>query len=136
MKKFNCLFCGTENNWTYSSSNKYCSNVCQQEHRFKKRIDQWLNEGKDWSLAVPKWVSKHLADVNGYHCSVCNISNWNEKEIVLEVDHIDGNHYNNNINNLRLICPNCHSQTETYKNKNKGNGRHIRLSRYHDNKTF
>ena len=50
------------------------------------------------------------------------------KEINLEIDHTDGNAYNNVPSNLRLICPNCHSQTSTYKNRNKGNGRKLRKS--------
>lgn len=39
---------------------------------------------------------------------------WNNKKLVLHLDHIDGDFMNNELNNLRLLCPNCHSQTETY----------------------
>ena len=59
-------------------------------------------------------------------CSCCDLETWQEKEIVLEIDHIDGNSDNNLLDNLRLLCPNCHSQTKTYKNRNKGNGREKR----------
>lgn len=44
-------------------------------------------------------------------------------KIPLEVDHIDGNFRNNQIDNLRLLCPNCHSLTSNYKSLNKGKGR-------------
>lgn len=127
MKKFNCLNCGTEHAFKgYSYSNKYCNNKCQKDYESKERVRQWLEEGKDWSINIPKWVHKTLADQRGYLCEVCGISTWNNREIKLECDHIDGDHSNNNIKNLRLICPNCHSQTNNYKNKNKGNGRKYR----------
>ena len=43
----------------------------------------------------------------------------------LEIDHIDGNSENNSEENLRLICPNCHSLTANYRGANRGNGRNI-----------
>lgn len=52
-------------------------------------------------------------------CSCCGIKDWLGKKIILEIDHIDGNYLNNKQENLRFLCPNCHSQTSTYKNKNK-----------------
>ena len=50
-----------------------------------------------------------------HKCSQCNRKTWNNKPIPLELDHIDGNHDNNNLDNLRLLCPNCHAQTPTYR---------------------
>lgn len=44
---------------------------------------------------------------------------WNGKKLVLQVDHIDGDDSNNLIENLRLLCPNCHTQTETYSNNKR-----------------
>lgn len=126
MRIFNCRNCNKETPWRYSSTNIYCSNTCQREWQSKERVRQWLEEGKDWGLQIPQWVRKTLADLRGYKCEVCGVSEWNGQEIKLECDHIDGNHRNNVISNLRLICPNCHSQTDTYKAKNKGNGRPLR----------
>jgi hypothetical protein len=52
-------------------------------------------------------------------CSCCSLSTWNNHPIPLELDHIDGQHDNNELSNLRLLCPNCHAQTHTYRGKNK-----------------
>lgn len=55
-------------------------------------------------------------------CSMCNLSIWLDNPISLELDHIDGDHKNNNLKNLRLLCPNCHATTDTYRGKNVGRG--------------
>ena len=52
------------------------------------------------------------------------------KKIPLEIHHKDGNYLNNNEDNLELLCPNCHSLTNTYKAANKGNGREDRRIHY------
>lgn len=53
-------------------------------------------------------------------CSICGITDWNDKEISFHLDHINGIPNDNRISNLRFLCPNCHSQTNTYgSRKNK-----------------
>ena len=54
-----------------------------------------------------------------YKCSVCGIKDWNGKSLVLQLDHINGDNRDNRIENLRFLCPNCHSQTETFCGKKK-----------------
>lgn len=50
-----------------------------------------------------------------YKCAICgNIGEWMGKELVLQIDHINGVHTDNRLENLRLLCPNCHSQTDTF----------------------
>ncbi|WDQ44093.1 HNH endonuclease [Staphylococcus phage ESa2] len=53
-----------------------------------------------------------------YKCYICNISSWRNKDITLQLDHINGNRRDHRIENLRFLCPNCHSQTETYAGRN------------------
>lgn len=54
-------------------------------------------------------------------CALCPVSSeWNGKKLVLVVDHKNGNWLDNRFGNLRLLCPNCDSQTDTYKSKNRG----------------
>ena len=54
-----------------------------------------------------------------YKCSECgNTGEWNGQSLVLQVDHINGDHCDNRLENLRFLCPNCHSQTKTFAGKN------------------
>lgn len=57
---------------------------------------------------------RYLQKVTDYKCAICQISKWNEQELTLQLDHIDGDNSNNILDNLRLLCPNCHSQTLTF----------------------
>lgn len=50
-----------------------------------------------------------------YKCAICgNLGEWNGKKLVLQLDHKNGIHNDNRIYNLRFLCPNCHSQTDTF----------------------
>lgn len=62
---------------------------------------------------------KFFLEEQDYKCAICGIPNiWNGKALVFVLDHIDGHANNNNRDNLRLVCPNCDSQLDTYKSKN------------------
>lgn len=69
---------------------------------------------------VPSWkLLKKLLN-EGYkenRCEVCGITEWNGKPITLQLHHIDGDHLNNSLENLQVICPNCHSQTDNFRGK-------------------
>lgn len=70
-----------------------------------------------------EWYKK--GNYTEYKCSICGLESfWQDKPLTLILDHIDGNHHNNQLNNLRWVCPNCNQQLETtgykkYRTKNK-----------------
>ena len=117
-KKFICLNCGTENNWKCSTTNKYCNGDCFHKHKWEHTIKKRIEEGKGGD---PFTLKKYLAEVRGNSCECCGIrTEYNGRPLVLQLDHIDGNSDNENVANLRLLCPNCHSQTDTYAAKGQG----------------
>lgn len=61
-----------------------------------------------------------------YQCEICKIDDWNNNSISLQLDHKDGDRKNNILDNLRWLCPNCHSQTPTFCSKN------IKVKRFSD----
>ena len=126
MKTYNCVHCGKETKWGDSKLNKYCSNTCHAAHRRSEILKEWLNGTYFNKKGVPPDIAKEwISEQQGHKCLLCGIKDWNGKPIVFQFDHIDGNPDHNTKENIRMVCPNCHSQTETYgvKNKNSKNSR-------------
>ena len=109
----------------YSSSGKYCSITCQQNYQHKQYIARWkdgIEDGISGAKGTRRPIKAYIFEKYGSKCVECG---WGEKHptdgrIPLEVDHIDGDYTNNKEENLRLLCPNCHSLTPTYKSRNRG----------------
>lgn len=109
---------------------KYCSLECQLEYQMNVRISA--------NTASNKTLKLFLIKNHGDKCMRCG---WCEKnpitnKVPIELEHIDGNSENNNLDNLELLCPNCHSLTPTYKALNRGKGRHKRRERYKEGKSY
>lgn len=118
-----------------SIRNHYCNNTCKSE--YKRKILYQKIENGDFSFDHRRY-KKYLIEKHGEQCMECG---WKEKNVVtgnipIELEHIDGNSENNLLTNLKLLCPNCHSLTPTYKALNVGNGRHKRRERYKDGKSY
>lgn len=124
-KIYICLNCGKTITKHASSYGKYCCNRCQMEYQSKLKYKNYLeNPEKYYKQSSMRWVKKHILKEQNNKCAICGIQNiWNDKELIFILDHIDGRANNNNRNNLRLICPNCDSQLDTYKSKNKNSDR-------------
>lgn len=91
---------------SFSESNRINSHV---SHRRK------LVESKKFEDLGHVMRKKIVAEDQDYKCIHCGLSEWMGLKITLELDHIDGNRYNNERSNLRCLCPNCHSITDTWK---------------------
>lgn len=126
-----CLNCGCE----IEKRNKFCSHKCEYKYK-KKQLNEKIESG-DTTLDT-RHYKRYLIEKHGEKCMKCG---WSERnpvtgKVPIELDHINGNSENNSLENLRLLCPNCHSLTPTYKGLNAGNGRHKRMVRYYSGKSY
>lgn len=110
---------------------RFCSVSCSIAFRKPQSEDELVNRSN-------KECRNFLIAKFGAKCYECGWDKINPKtnRSPVELDHIDGNSSNNTASNLRLLCPNCHSLTPTYKNLNKGFGRASRRKRYREGKSF
>lgn len=127
IKNAKCINCETE--FDAKGIRKYCSISCQKSNENKININKWLS-GKTpgWTgkaAQLKKFVRNYLFETRGTACSSCG---WDERHpiddaVLTEIDHIDGDTHNCHPDNLRILCPNCHSMTFNHRARNKSSSR-------------
>jgi len=83
----------------------------------KQEIEKYLNN----ELTISSHSLKIRLIKEGlklHQCESCLLKDWQGYPIAIELDHIDGNNANNNLSNLRILCPNCHAMTSNYRGRN------------------
>lgn len=121
VKKWFCKNCNKEHIGTVADSKtkKFCNHQCQSAMKLNNSLEKF----KQGKISHRNTIKKCLIKIHGYKCSICSLDHWQGYRLSLELDHVDGNAGNNMPDNLRLVCPNCHSITPTWKGRNKGLGR-------------
>lgn len=85
----------------------------------RKTLEELLVKDSDYRFSSALKSRLLTEGILEYRCYTCGINKWLDQDITLQIDHINGDHLDHRIDNLRLLCPNCHSQTPTHKSKNK-----------------
>ena len=97
---------------------------CYNENLYNDYIQKWLSDGINIVGSPRSSIRKYILKRQNNVCDICGLNQiWNNKTITFILDHINGDSNNHNEKNLRMICPNCDSQLETYKSKNKFSSR-------------
>ena len=107
----------------------YCLEHYRQ-HQREEKISNWLKTGQTGmtvDTTIRGVIRDYILQDQDCKCAICGLKNqWNNKTLNFVLDHIDGDASNSCRENLRLVCPNCDSQLDTYKSKNKNSARNAR----------
>ena len=141
-----CKQCKYPLHYRTESRQKFCSRSCAATYNnahFPKRKKLYTQTSKqDWIDHITKerrvkvesgntnnrdTLKRYLKDTRGDVCEKCHQPGvWEGELLTLVLDHIDGDPGRSTPDNIRLLCPNCNSQTPTFSGRNKGNGRKSR----------
>jgi hypothetical protein len=105
---------------------QFCDKYCAGEYKSKKVYENYLLNPDKYCRASysPAHFKKFILIEQNNKCAMCGLDNiWNDKILIFILDHIDGDASNNRRENIRMVCPNCDSQLDTYKSKNKNSAR-------------
>lgn len=125
-----CKYCGKPIDYTKKD---FCSYQCRRDYLKKAYIQRW-KKGKeigyynDANKTLHPYIREYLMERSNCKCEKCR---WGEMNLYtnlvpLQVHHIDGDATNNNEDNLKVLCPNCHSLTSNYGSNNRGKSKRDR----------
>lgn len=120
-----CEYCGAEFK-AKNKSIKFCSCLCASNANHIEAYHKYINNQDDYCRPnyIPKQFKGFFLEEQNNQCAICGcLPEHNGKKLVFVLDHIDGDASNNHRDNLRLVCPNCDSQLDTFKSKNKNSTR-------------
>lgn len=108
-KRYTCRTCGNPSSRKLGGTVIFC-----KEH--KKKHKNKIFEQCETTASRKRFLIRE----QGHRCWECNLTEWRGKPIPLQMDHVDGDPSNDKKENLRILCANCHAQTETFCGKNIG----------------
>lgn len=126
-KYYICKNCGKNYLIQKNASGKFCSKECEFEYKIKQSDKIIENNNLVSKTAMKNYLLRHYNKCMNPNCKW----DWNNgNNPILEMHHIDGNHLNNTLSNCVLLCPNCHSLTDNYKNKANKKSTRKRITYY------
>jgi hypothetical protein len=133
-----CLNCNKD---LTGRQTKYCCNQCQTDYQYKEYISLWKAnqvDGLSGQFGISKYLKRYFLEKANYQCELCGWGETNPftQKKPLELHHKDGNYKNNSEDNLILLCPNCHSLTDSYRGGNIGNSTREGREKYASRKNY
>lgn len=123
-----CKYCGNPIK-SITKKKDFCSYLCRTQYYYEQQVKNWLDNPSSVNTTyIPKFIKRWLKETRGEQCEICGWHEINEYTglIPLQIHHIDGDCTNNHPNNLKMLCPNCHSLTNNFCSRNIGKSKRNR----------